>query len=182
MTIRNPSLRRVGAVGRMRRTGLVILLLTLAVTRGFADPVLRVSAQDSTVAYTIEEFAALPHTEITLVDPHEQKQHTYSGVPVRDLLLKVGAPLGEKMRGPALRLAVIVHAKDGYATLFALAEFDEAFSDRTLLLSDSEDGKPLPPNSGPLRIVAPGDKRAARWARMVTSIEVVPIPAKPSGP
>jgi DMSO/TMAO reductase YedYZ molybdopterin-dependent catalytic subunit len=69
-------------------------------------------------------------------------------------------------------------SKDGYSTLFALAEFDDAFSNRTILLADSEDGKPLPENAGPMRIVAPGDKRAARWARMVTSIELVHIPEK----
>jgi DMSO/TMAO reductase YedYZ molybdopterin-dependent catalytic subunit len=116
---------------------------------------------------------ALPHREISATDPHENKQHRYSGVLVRDLLSMFGAPMGEKLRGPALQLAVVVHSRDGYGTLFALAEFDQAFIDRELLLADSEDGAPLPANAAPLRLIAPGDKRAARWARMVTSIEVV---------
>jgi hypothetical protein len=110
---------------------------------------------------------------MTATDPHENKQHRYSGVLVRDLLAKVGAPMGEKLRGSALQLAVVVHSKDGYGTLFALAEFDPAFSDRDLLLADSEDGAPLAANAAPLRLIAPGDKRAARWARMVTSIEIL---------
>jgi len=141
------------------------------------DPALRVSAPGQSLALTAQELAALPHTEISAFNPHEKKEHRYSGVAVHDLLARVGVPFGEKLRGAALRLAVIVHSKDGYTTLFALAEFDELLSNRTILLVDGEDGAPLPPNLGPLFIVAPGDKRAARWARMVTSIEVVPFPA-----
>ncbi len=151
----------------------------LPALRGFAaDVSLTVISPDQTITLTAEQFHAMPHTEMTVNDPHLKLDHRYSGVPVRDLLAKVGAPLGEKLRGQALQLAVVFHSKDGYATLFALAEFDDAFSDRTILLADTEDGKPLPDNAGPLRVVAPGDKRAARWARMVTSIEVLRPPVK----
>lgn len=145
-----------------------------------ADVELRVTAPGQSLALTAQEFAALAHTEITAFNPHEKKDHRYSGVPVHDLLAKVGAPFGEKLRGAALRLGVIVRSRDGYSTLFALAEFDELLSSRTILLVDGMDGAPLPPNLGPLYVVVPGDKRAARWARLVTSIEVVQVPA--SGP
>ena len=122
------------------------------------------------------EFARLPHTEITAYDVHEKKEHRYSGVAVRDILARVGAPFGEKLRGPAMRLAVIFRSKDGYSTLLALAEFDGELSSRTILLADGEDGGPLPPHFAPFRLIAPGGKRAARWARMVTSIDVVQVP------
>jgi hypothetical protein len=155
------------------------LLAVLPTLRGLAsEAALTVASSDQTITLTADQFRALPHTDITANDPHLKADHHFSGVPVRDLLAKVGAPLGEKLRGQALQLAVIFHSKDGYSTLFALAEFDDAFSDRTILLVDSEDGKPLPENAGPMRIVAPSDKRAARWARMVTSIELVRVPEK----
>jgi hypothetical protein len=157
--------------------GSAALFFTLAALPcAAADALLRVAAVGQVLALTLDDLARLPHADLTVVDPHDKVEHHYSGIPVRDLLAKVGAPLGEKLRGAALRLAVVVRARDGYATLFALAEFDDQFSDRTLLLADSEDGKPLSTTSGPLRIIAPGDKRAARWARMVTSIEVVTLP------
>ena len=163
---------------RIFQVAVVALVVCAAAPRAWAaDPALKVSAPGQSLAFTAQEFAALPHTEISAFNPHEKKEHRYSGVPVHDLLARVGVPFGEKLRGAALRLAVIVHSKDGYTTLFAVAEFDELLSNRTILLVDGEDGAPLPPNLGPLFIVAPGDKRAARWARMVTSIEVVPFPA-----
>jgi DMSO/TMAO reductase YedYZ molybdopterin-dependent catalytic subunit len=157
----------------LRALGFALLAAVPALTTHAADPVLTVASADKAITFSADDFRALPHSEITATDPHLKLEHRYSGVPVRDLLAKLDAPLGEKLRGPALQMAVIFHSKDGYSTLYALAEFDEAFSDRTILLVDSEDGKPLPENAGPIRVVAPGDKRAARWARMVTSVELV---------
>ena len=155
------------------------LLAGMGAPRAFSadEPALRVTAPGQSVALSAQELGALPHVEITAFDPHEKKAHRYSGVAVRDILAKVGVPFGEKLRGAGLRQAVIVHSKDGYSTLFAVAEFDGDFDSRTILLVDGEDGKPLPPGLGPLHLVAPGDKRSARWARMVTSIEVVTVPA-----
>lgn len=83
------------------------------------------------------------------------------------------------MRGPALTMGVIVRCKDNYSVLYSLAEFDAAFSSRTILLADREDGAPPPATAAPFRLVAPGDKRGARWARMVVSLEIVSLPAKP---
>jgi hypothetical protein len=170
-TFETSPIRRGGIV--LRTAALALLLAFAARHATAADPVLTVTAADKTATFSLADLQLLPHTAFSAYDAHSKTENKYSGIPVRDILSKVDAPLGERLRGKALRLAVIVHAKDGYATLYALAEFDEAFSDRTIYLVDSEDGKPLRENSGRLRIVAPGDKRPARWARMVQSIEVV---------
>lgn len=154
---------------------LALFLALLAQPAGAADATLKLSSGSQSVALTPDEIRKLAHVDLTATDPHQNASHVYSGVPMRDLLAKLNAPLGERMRGPALRMAVVFHAADGYVTVFALAEFDEAFSDRQLILADAQDGKPLPANAGPYRLVVPGDKRAARWARMITSIEVVSV-------
>lgn len=162
----------------LRMVAVALLAIVPALRAVAAETALTIVSADQAITLTADQFRALPHTDLTANDPHLKLDHRYSGVPVHDLLARVGAPLGEKLRGQALQLAVVFHSKDGYATLFALAEFDDAFSDQTILLVDTEDGKPLPENAGPLRVVAPGDKRAARWARMVISIELIRLPEK----
>lgn len=136
-----------------------------------AEPFLIVTAASATTTLSAEDFAALPRAEAKLADMHGGREKRYSGVAMRDVLLKAGAPLGDKFRGPAT--GVVVRCKDGYTVLFSLAEFDDAFSDRTILLADREDGGMLPPSAAPLRIISPGDKRGARSARQVVAIEVV---------
>ena len=49
---------------------------------------------------------------------------------------------------------------------------------REIILADKRDGKPLAGlagKEGPFRIVAPGDKRPARWIRQVASMKVVAV-------
>jgi DMSO/TMAO reductase YedYZ molybdopterin-dependent catalytic subunit len=143
-----------------------------------AEPVLKIVGPEKIIELTATEFAALPRIEVKLPDQREKAERTYSGVTMRALLTRVGAPLGEKLRGSGLATGVIVRTKDNYVVLFSLAEFDENFSNRTIILADQEDGQPLPPSSAPFRMITPGDKRGARSARQVTSIEVVSL-AKP---
>jgi hypothetical protein len=69
----------------------------------------------------------------------------------------------------------LVEAADGYKIVFAIAEFDPAFAVREILLADKRDGKPLDAKEGPFRIVAPGDKRPARWARQVSTLRVATV-------
>jgi hypothetical protein len=171
-------------LSRMRSIFRLLLFLGLAAALSAAEPLLKVTVAGKTVSFTVEEFATLPHTEITTFEPHGQKEHRYAGVAVRELLLRAGAPLGVKLRGAALQLVVVARSNDGYAVAFALAEFDDAFSNRTILLAEKEDGQALAGNAAPFRLVAPGDKKGARCARMVASLEVIsvgsPAPTTPT--
>ena len=152
------------------------LLFCAAVLAGrAAEPVLTLATPGRTLAFTAAEFSALPHIELKATDPHSKAERRFSGVPVSELLARAGAPLGEKLRGAALAHVVIARARDGYAVAFALAEFDAAFSPRVILLADAEDGKPLAGGAAPLRLICPGDQKAARWARMVTTLELVSV-------
>jgi hypothetical protein len=144
-----------------------------------AGPLLTISYQTTNLILNADDFAALPHTKIQLIDPHEQKEHQFSGVAVSEILARVNAPSGEKLRGHALRQIVIFRARDAYAVSFSLADFDANYSNRTILLADQEDGAPLSDTAGPLRLIVPGDKKAARWERMVASIEIIDPDHKP---
>lgn len=155
-----------------------VVLLLLATCSRAAEPILKITAPGKTVTFTVEEFAALPHTAITVDDPYSHLPRHFTGVAVDDLLTRLDLPLGDKLRGLALQLVVVFRSPDNYGVAFALADFDRAFSDRTLLLADREDGKPLPEKAAPFQLIAPGDKKAARWARMVTSIEIVSLASK----
>jgi hypothetical protein len=68
---------------------------------------------------------------------------------------------------------LLVEAADGYRVVFALAEIDPAFATREIILADKRDGKALDAKEGPLRIVAPGDKRPARWVRQVVTLRLI---------
>jgi len=62
--------------------------------------------------------------------------------------------------------------------VFSLAELDSGITDSDLIVADTIDGNPLGEKVGPLRIVAPHEKRPARWVRMLKSLTVVNAPAE----
>jgi hypothetical protein len=98
---------------------------------------------------------------------------SFEGVPLSAVLASAGIALGDKLRGPRLAEALLAEASDGYKVVFALAELDPAFATREIILADTREGKPLDAKEGPFRIIAPGDKRPARWIRQVTVLRIV---------
>ncbi|HEX6048046.1 MAG TPA: molybdopterin-dependent oxidoreductase [Gemmatimonadaceae bacterium] len=102
-----------------------------------------------------------------------QVRGRYSGVALREVLALAGAtPPSDSMRGRALSTYVVVEASDGYRVLFTLAELDPGFTDRVVILADRVNGQPLPASEGPYRVIVPGEKRPARWARQVVRISL----------
>jgi DMSO/TMAO reductase YedYZ molybdopterin-dependent catalytic subunit len=120
---------------------------------------------------TAEEFAQLPRRTVRATD-REGKEAEFEGVAVFEILQRSGLKLGNELRGPALAQYLLVQAADGYRAVFALPEIDPACTDRTILLADRRDGKPLAAQEGPLRIVVPGEKRHARWVRQVVALRI----------
>lgn len=125
---------------------------------------------------SLDELRKLPHQTIQVVNAHENKQETYEGVPLADLLKQAGAPEGEQIRGALMTTYVIAEGSDGYRVIFSLAELDRGFEDSGVLVADRMDGAPITGDLGPLRLVVPHDKRPARWVRMLESITVRNVP------
>jgi DMSO/TMAO reductase YedYZ molybdopterin-dependent catalytic subunit len=108
-----------------------------------------------------------------VVNPHEKKTEKYEGVALEEILRKAGVPQGDALRGPAMATYVLAEAADGYRVVFSLAELDAGIADSEVMVADTMDGTPLGDKLGPLRLVAPHEKRPARWVRMLSSITVV---------
>jgi DMSO/TMAO reductase YedYZ molybdopterin-dependent catalytic subunit len=119
-------------------------------------------------------LARLPAASATLT-AHGQSQQC-SGVWLADLAAAAGLPAGEALRGPALTTLIVAEAADGYRVAFSLAELDAKLGNRPVLVATACDGKPLAQADGPLRLVVPGEVRAARSVRQLRALRVVSLP------
>jgi DMSO/TMAO reductase YedYZ molybdopterin-dependent catalytic subunit len=119
----------------------------------------------------LADLKQFTQTEVKRKD-RDGNDHVYSGVVLSAILQKAGVTLGKDLRGENLTKYVLVDASDGYQIIFALAELDEGFTDRTIILADQMDGKPLPPGDGPFRIIVQGEKKPARCIKEVTGIRI----------
>jgi hypothetical protein len=103
---------------------------------------------------------------------HDGVESTYEGVALADILAAAGVPHGNDLRGKAMALYVVAEAADGYKAVYALPELDPSFTDRLILVADCRDGHALPARDGPLQIIVPGEKKHARWVRMLLQLRV----------
>ena len=137
-----------------------------------ADATLSVSGDVARpLTLTPAELKTMPRTTVTVMD--QGREVKYTGVLVGEVLARAGATLGRDMSGGAMTTYVLASAKDGYQVVFSLAELDPAFTPNDIIIADAVDGQPLFDYQGPLRLVAPHDKRGARSVRMLQRLEVV---------
>jgi DMSO/TMAO reductase YedYZ molybdopterin-dependent catalytic subunit len=135
---------------------------------------LRIGGAVSTpLVLTVADLRKMPRKSISVVNPHDKKKETYEGVLLEELLRRAGVPQGEQLRGRAMATYVIAEADDGYRVVFSLAELDSGILESEVIVADTMDGAPLVAQQGPFRLVAPHEKRPARWVRMLKSITVV---------
>ena len=133
---------------------------------------LKMTGTDGTQpAVTPEDWAKLPRATVKAVD-HGGVEITFEGVPAREILKLAGAPFGHELRGQHLSLYVLAEGSDGYKAVYALPEFDPAFTAGLILVADRKNGEALSSKDGPLRIVAPWETRQARWVRQLVALRL----------
>jgi hypothetical protein len=145
----------------------------LVVTGLSAQTLQVIDTEGHATTLSATQIATLPHLIVKVLDHETPAQ--FEGVSLSSVLSVAGVQLGDKLRGPRMTEVVLVEAADGYKVAFARAEVDPAFAVRDIIVADKRDGKPLDAKEGPLRIVAPGDKRAARWVRQVTALKLTAV-------
>jgi hypothetical protein len=130
---------------------------------------LEIKFDDKSATWTAATLASLPHVTVTVHNEHTKADETYSGVPLIALLTPLG--VSDKPRGKQLRLYVVAAGSDGYEAVYSIGEVTPDVHDATVIVADTEDGKPIAAD-GPLKLVATGEKRPARWVRNLVAIEV----------
>lgn len=159
----------------MKKYTLILLLLiagfsTRAQTK---EAVVKITGEVTTpLTIGSADLQQYKQTTVTRKD-RDGKDHTYSGVVVSGILAKAGVTLGPDLRGENLAKFLLVEASDGYQVLFALAELDKGFTDRTIILADKIDGQLLAPADGPFRIIVQDEKKPARCIKQVTAMKVM---------
>jgi hypothetical protein len=152
------------------RLGLAAALLSCL---AFSQNELSLTAQGlggKAVTLTAADLSKLPRKSIQASD--HGTPASFEGVLLNDVLAKVDLPLGEKYHSTAASYYLQVEARDGCRAVFDWAELDSSFMDKAVCLVTTRDGKPLSEREGPFQLVAPGEKRDARWVRQVTALGI----------
>jgi len=123
------------------------MAVSVSIAQDFKSPVLTIDgaiASQEPVDFTFEQLEEIGTAEITTTTPWHNGQVTFTGVPMADLMKKVGAT-GTK---------ISVFALNNYHTEIPLSDFKE----HEVILATKKDGKFMPiSDKGPLFIIYPFD-------------------------
>jgi hypothetical protein len=117
------------------------------------------------------DLAKLPRKEFKATD-HDGVEATFSGYELREILAPAGAKFGKDLKGAAVGQFLVIEAADGYHAVYSITELDPDFTDKSVILADRRDGKPLDAKSGPWQVIATNEKKHSRWVRQVTKLSV----------
>ena len=131
---------------------------------------LTITFGDKSATWTAATLASLPHVTVTVHNEHTKADETYSGVPLIALLTPLG--VHDAPRGKDLRLYLVAAGSDGYEVVYSIGEVTPEVNNSTVIVADTENGKPLT-DDGPLKLIATGEKRPARWVRNLVAIRVL---------
>jgi hypothetical protein len=109
-------------------------------------------------------------------------KHRARGVRLDRILAHFGFSPGDMGKGESLRdkragwkKVVRATAADGFEAAFSCAELSEQMGPTRAYVVFEDDGKPLAPAAGPLRLAVPTDKEPSRSLRQLVRVEVVDL-------
>jgi hypothetical protein len=133
---------------------------------------LNVTYAGHTVTMSVEDLLKLPQQTITAHDGHTNKDVTFSGPLVADVLAKAGLVGSDETHKLILHSTVIATGTDGYYVLYSCAEIEPRFTSAKVIVAVMQEGLPVP--SG-IQIVDPLDVKPARWVHGLSGLNVMTL-------
>src|SRR5262245_30379560 len=96
---------------------------------------------------------------------------SFTGVYLRDILDAAQVNANPDQKNDVLNLYIVATGSDGYQAIIAYGDIDPNFGNRPILVAYEQDGKPLA-DTGPVRLVVPGDSHGGRYVSNLVSLEV----------
>lgn len=125
----------------------------------------------------LDELKALPSRTATWA--LHGKTHTVVGLPLEVVLAQAGydrGPMSKEMaprdKRPGFKLAIVASAPDGFQAVFSAAEITSGMGKTEVLCIWEMDGKPLPAEQGPLRLVVLTDGEGSRSIHNLARLDV----------
>ncbi len=119
----------------------------------------------------MDDLTKMKRNTVTMKE-RDGKMQKYTGVSIQEILELAGVTMGTQLRGENLTKYLLVKCSDGYEVLFSLAEIDSSFTERNVIIAYESEGKSLPSDTGPFKLVVPGEKKPARSSFQVTEFVI----------
>lgn len=131
---------------------------------------LTLTADDLKANYTAHTM------DVTYMSGEDTVSSSYTGVLLWDILGAAQPNFNADVRNDKLSLYIVATGADHYQAVIAWGEIDPEFGNQPIMVAYEEAGQPLG-DSGPLRLIVPGDARGGRYVSNLVSLDLRDAPA-----
>jgi hypothetical protein len=135
---------------------------------------LLVTYNNNAVTLSVEDLLKLPQTTINAHNGHTNKDETYTGPLVSDVLAKAGLASTDENHKTILHSSVIATGTDGYYVLYSAAELSTRFASAKAIVAVMKSGLPNT-DGGNIQLINPADTKPARWVHGLSNLTVMSI-------
>ena len=125
---------------------------------------------------TPADLKAVAHVTVSVHNTHSNRDESYTGVPIKDLLVLVEPAKGEGPKVSTNMQIVVASATDGFHVALTLCDTNPECRSGQAIVADTQDGAPLTMD-GAFKLILTEDKKPARWARNLQSLTLRAVPA-----
>ena len=120
------------------------------------------------------DLSAMPQSQVTVHNAHTNRDETYTGVALYDLLSASGFPFNKETQPMYLRSYLRAQGTDFYFVIYSASEVAPDLNSSNVLVATQVDRHDLG-REGLFKLISTGDKRPARWVRNLLSISLVTL-------
>ena len=139
-----------------------------------ASTALLVTAGGQSTTFKLADLQAMPQRSLTVHNAHSNKDETYTGVGLNDLLAKFKVSMDNGGAKQVYHSYVRAEGTDHYYVVYSATELESAAHAGDAMVALTVDGKALT-EDGQFKMVVGGDKKPARWVTNLAKLTVVTV-------
>ena len=125
-------------------------------------------------SFTVDDLLKLPQVTVHVHNAHRDREETYSGPLLSDVLAQVDLKASRDTERLILHSSVIATGTDHYFVVYSLAEVEPTFSTGQVIVAVMKSGLPNP-EGGNIQLINTVDAKPARWLHGLTNITVMSV-------
>jgi hypothetical protein len=135
---------------------------------------LNVTFEGRTITLKVEDLLALPQVTVHVHNAHRNKDETYSGPLLADVLARAGLHASRETEPLILHSSVIATGTDHYFVLYSAAEVEPMFSKGQVIVAVMKFGLP-DKEGGLIQLINTDATKPARWVHGLADINVMSL-------
>jgi hypothetical protein len=135
---------------------------------------LAITFHSAVTRLSVEDLLKLPQVTVHVHNAHRDRDETYTGPLVSDVLARAGLSPAHENEALILHSTIVATGTDHFYVLYSCAEAEPAFSNGKVIVAVMKSGLP-DTDGGTIQLINTDGAKPARWVHGLMSLQVMTL-------